>query len=326
MTELLRWGIIGPGRIAEKFAKDLTVVPDAKLYAVASQSGSRQLADSFRVPSFYDNYQALAADPAVAAIYIATPHNSHYQNARLCLEAGKPVMVEKPLTVNAAQAEELVSLAQAKGVFLMEALWTRFLPAFRRVRGWLEAEEIGEVLMMRSSFNARMAFDAGGRHYDPDLAGGSLLDLGIYSLAVSQSVMQANPTSIQAQAVVGSTGVDECLAVNLQYASGAISQFSTMFRGHSANGMEVFGTRGKISIESWFFKAESAHLERYGRQPERFRGKFRRGGFEYQIEEAGRRIRAGEIESPLMSHTDSLANLRVMDEIRRQIGVRYPFE
>lgn len=326
MTEPLRWGILGPGRIAEKFAKDLTAVPGARLYAAASLSGSRQLADRFRVPVFYDTYEALVSDPRVEAVYIATPHNFHFDNARLCLEGGKPVLVEKPLTVNAAESEALVALAQEKGVFLMEALWTRFLPVWQRVRSWLEAGEIGEVLMIRTSFNARMTYDPKGRHYDPHLAGGSLLDLGIYPLAVTQWIMQASPASIQAQAVVSSTGVDECLAVNLQYDSGAISQFSTMFRGHSANGIEIFGTKGKISMDGSFFKSESVHLERYGRKPERFNQKFRSGGFEYQIDEAGRQIRAGEIESPVMSHADSLVNMRVMDEIRRQIGLKYPFE
>lgn len=323
--DTFKWGILGPGRIAEKFAQDLKVVPGTELTAVASRSGAQSFVNKFDVPVVYDTYQALAADPTINAIYIATPHRFHAQNARLCLEAGKPVLVEKPLTVNAGETEALVTLARSKGVFLMEAMWTRFLPIYQTVRHWLDTGMIGDLIAIRSSFCFRSEGDESDRWLNPELAGGTLLDLGIYPIAVSQWVTRQNPIQVQALGTLGTTGVDITLSVNMQYPDGVVASFVTSFECNMKNDLLITGTHGSIHVHGLFGAATTATLDAHGKQTtvtEPFRG----GGFEYEIEEAMRCIRQGELESPHVSHADSLANMRLMDEIRAQIGLVYPFE
>ncbi|MBN2045573.1 MAG: Gfo/Idh/MocA family oxidoreductase [Anaerolineales bacterium] len=326
MEEIFNWGIIGPGRIAEKFANDLQVVKGAALYAVASRSGSTSLAEKHHVPRVYRSYQEIAADPKVDAIYIATPHPFHASAAKLCLEAGKPVLVEKPLTVNAAETAALIRLSQEKQVFLMEAMWSRFLPIHQQIRQWLDEEKVGQVQAVTSSFGFLHQKTDDDRWLNPLLGGGSLLDIGIYPLSITQFVMQTDPVQIQAQALLSSTGVDIYTAVNLKYASGAVAQFSCTFLADTTDGMEILGTEGKITIKKNFHMAEKAVLEVYQQRKKKFSGRLRSSGFEYQIEEAIACIRAGRIESQTMSHADSLGNMRLMDQIRTQIGVKYPFE
>jgi len=326
MAESFRWGIIGPGRIAEKFANDLKVVEGAERYAVASRSGSKDLAGKFGAAAFFKTYEGLAASPKVDAIYIATPHPMHADAAELCLRAGKPVVAEKPLTVNSKEAEGLIWLAQQQNTFLMEAMWTRFLPVHRQVRAWLEEGRIGEVYSVASNFGFRMTRGAQDRWLNPKLGGGALLDIGIYPLSVTQMVLGADPVEVQAQAILGETRVDVHTAVNLRYANGAVAQFTCSFLSDLNGAMTIIGTDGKITIPKQFYLSESAELRVYEGKNETFKQKHRSGGFEYQIEEAMACIRAGQIETPIMSHMDSLGNMRVMDEIRAQIGVKYPFE
>ena len=323
--EKFKWGVIGPGRIAEKFAEDVKATESSELYAVASRSGAQAYVKKYQVPVVYDTYEALVADPAVDGVYIATPHSFHYENARLCLEAGKPVLCEKPLTVNVQETNELISLSKNKNVFLMEALWSRYLPAFQQVRKWLDAGEIGEILMIRSAFCIKRKNSPEHRLLNPALAGGTLLDLGIYPIAISQWVMQDNPDKLQAVAVLGATGVDERLAVNMQYRSGAVCQFLSSFDFEMENAMSIYGTEGVIRLPDSFWQAQKAVLEKDGKQVV-LELPFRSGGFEYEIDEAVSCIRAGKIESVRMSHVDTLANMEVMDTIREQIGLKYPFE
>jgi len=189
-----RWGIIGPGRIAHTFAKAAAVVDGAVLHAVASRDAdrSRQFAGQYQIPRVYDSYEALAADPEVDAVYIATPHRYHREQALLCLEAGKAVLCEKPLTVNAAETRALIDLAHKKQVFLMEALWSRYLPIYSHVRDWLDSGLIGDVELIQSTLGFAMTRDPNDRLLKHELAGGALLDLGVYNIAMSQWV-QGDP-------------------------------------------------------------------------------------------------------------------------------------
>ncbi len=320
-----RWGIIGPGRIARKFATDLQVVPEAELYAIASRSGGQAFANKFDVPVVYDQYQALVADSAVDAVYIATPNILHADNIRLSLEAGKPVLVEKPFTVNAQEAAPLFELARQKGVFLMEAFWTRYLPVYQTVRTWLDSGAVGEVVVIHGNFCFAGKQDEQDRWLNPDLAGGTLLDIGIYPIAVYQWILQQNPVKVQASATIGETGVDTTFSVQMQYPGGAMAQFFTSFEINSKGDMSIYGTNGAIHINHGFHGATMATLAANGKETSINEG-FRSGGFEYQIEEAVDCIRKGLIESPRMSHADSLANMQLMDAIRAQIGLKYPFE
>jgi len=325
MAEKFRWGVIGPGKIAQKFAQDVRVVDGSEIYAVASLSGAREFVKTFSIPVAYTSYEDLVNDPMVDGVYIATPHHLHFENARLCLAAGKPVLCEKPLTVNARQAEMLIELSKEKNVFLMEALWTRYLPIYQTLRRMLDQGVIGDIRAMQSTFGFIANQDEKGRWLNPELAGGTLLDLGIYPIAVSQWIMQENPVSVQSQAVLSSTGVDVILAVNLQYSSGAISQFTSSFIHKAANQFAIYGSKGSIVIQEPFWGGNAVVVEADGTRTT-FHEPFRSQGFEYQIEEAVRCIREGLLESPSMTHADSLANMRLMDLIREQVGVIYPFE
>ncbi|MGD2027004.1 MAG: Gfo/Idh/MocA family oxidoreductase [Anaerolineales bacterium] len=325
MSQKFRWGIIGPGRIARQFAEDVQVTEDSEIAAVASRSGDSEFVNTYQVPKVFDSYQSLVEDPEVDAVYIATPHRFHYENARLCLEAGKPVLCEKPLTVNAPQAQELIDLSHQRGVFLMEALWSRYLPIYGRVRQWLDSGAIGRIVAIQSSFNVKLSRDPEDRWMNPELAGGTLLDLGIYPIAVSQWVLQENPVDVRALGVLGSTGVDISLTAIMKYPGEVISRFITSMEYESENPMVISGTEGSIRLHSRFHETSSATLMIDGKETTA-QEPFRSRGFEYEIEEAVRCIREGSLESPDMTHADSLANLKVMDSIRAQIGLKYPFE
>lgn len=321
------WGILGPGRIAHQFAEGLKVIEDAALYAVASSRLERAtaFADKYGGAKTYDTYEALVNDPQVDAIYIATPHRFHVDNARLCLKAGKPVLCEKPLTVNAAETRQLIEAARANNVFLMEALWTRYLPIYQQVRQWLDARTIGDVTLMVSTFGINVPKDPAERWLSPELAGGTLLDMGVYPIAVSQWIMGQAPQEFSVQARLSQTGVDVLTAVTLKYENGVISQFSSNFISDNVNDYFIYGSKGHIRIHANYWGATQATLvadaqELTVSQP------FRGGGFEYQTEEAMRCIRAGRLESPRMSHADTLANMELMDKIRAEIGLKYPFE
>ena len=251
---------------------------------------------------------------------------------RQCLEAGKPVLCEKPLVPNLAQGASLVELAARKNVFLMEALWTRFLPVYETVAAWLREDAVGPVRAIQSSFCFRAPLDPAGRHYNPALAGGALLDLGVYCVAMTRWVIQQTagrcpePSSIHATGTLADTGVDERVSAMLTFPGGLSSQFVCGFDGSAENSLTIVGERGSIRLPSGFWGATEAWLERTGEPVLHEQAPFRINGFEYEIEEAQRCIRAGLVESPRMTHADSLAALRWMDEIRRQVGVRYPFE
>ncbi len=322
-----KWGIIGPGRIAHQFAEGLKAIEDAALYAVASNSPerARAFAAQHAGQKTYGSYEALVNDPQVDAVYIATPHRFHVDNALQCLRAGKPVLCEKPLTVNAAEARQLIETARANNVFLMEALWTRFLPIYRQLREWLEAGAIGDLRSLVSNFGINVSKDHEDRWLSPELAGGTLLDMGVYPIAVSQWVMGQMPQAFCAQAHLGSTGVDELTAVLLKYPNGVISQFNTNFISDGVNDFFIYGSTGHIRIHANYWSATQATLVA-GDQTSTVSQPFQGGGFEYQTEEAMRCIRAGLLESSGMSHAHTLANMELMDKIRAEIGLKYPFE
>jgi predicted dehydrogenase len=325
-TEIL-WGILGPGKIAERFAQCVDVVEGASIHAVASRSRERgeKFARRHKASTVYSSYQELVADPEIDVVYIATPHHLHYENTRQCLDAGKHVLCEKPLTVNASESERLIALAKEKQLFLMEAMWTYFLPIYKVVRRWLDSREIGEVTLMTSTFGFTPTRDEDGRLFNPELAGGTLLDIGIYNLAVSRWVMRQEVQSFDVRGLVGSTGVDELVTGTLEFDNNVISQFSCTFLSNTLNDFMIYGTRGHIRIHPNFWGATKATLVT-GRDEKTVNQPLRSTGFEFEIEEVGRCLRAGLIESPVMTHEQSLASMRLMDAMRESLGVTYPFE
>lgn len=322
-----RWGILGPGRIAHRFAQALGEVEDARLQAVASRSAERagDFAAQYGAPAAYDSDEALASDPAVDAIYIATPHRFHHAQARLCLQAGKPVLCEKPFTVNAAQALDLIQLARTQNLFLMEALWSRYLPIYRQVRTWLDGGEIGEIRLVSSTFCFQPERDPSDRKFNHALAGGALLDLGIYNVSLSQWAIGADPIAVSARGQIGDTGVDELTAATLVYPQNVVAQFTCSLLFEALNDFTIYGTHGHIRIHPKFWESTQATISVGGKE-EIAVLPFRRNGFEYQIEEAMDCLRSGKRESEGMPLAATLANMKTMDQIREQIGLKYSFE
>jgi dihydrodiol dehydrogenase / D-xylose 1-dehydrogenase (NADP) len=327
MKKSFRWGIIGPGRIAGKFANALFNIPDTCIYAIASRSSKNpeQLKHTFKAEKYYASYEELAVDPNVDAIYVATPNRFHFENVKTCLEVDKAVLCEKPITVNAGQAEELFKLSRSKHVFLMEALWTRFLPIYEQVRQWLEAGEIGDIRLVESTFGVITPRIAEDRFLNAELAGGSLLDLGVYNIALSQWVFQKSPQSITAAGQIGETGVDESVSAILSFGNGAAALFTCSFRAPMLNQIVITGNRGIIIIHPRFVEASRASLSKDGKT-RTIQKPLETNGFEFEIKASMRAIRDGALDCPQMTQIDTLDNMRTMDAIRQQIGLQFPFE
>jgi predicted dehydrogenase len=327
----VRWGILGTGAIASRFATDLARVPDADLRAVGSRTGEAAdaFAERFRIPVRHTGYRALVEDPAVDVVYVAVPHPAHHAWALAALEAGRAVLCEKPFTVNAAEARELVASARRRGRFLMEAMWTRFLPSMARVREILDSGGLGEVRTVHADLGIRMRPDPESRLFAPGLGGGALLDLGVYPVSFASFVLGA-PRSVTAVATPTATGVDAQTSVILRYASGAHAVLNTTLEVDTPGGAVVAGSEGRLELSGPLFDPWSVRLVR-GTSPnaevvEEIRASDPGHGWNHEAVEVGRCLRAGLLESPTMPLDESVAIMETLDEIRRQTGLRYPFE
>jgi predicted dehydrogenase len=327
MPKSVRWGILGPGGIARAFANGLKAAPGATLAAIGSrsQAKSEAFAKEFGAARAHGSYEALAADPGVDAIYIATPHPMHLAAATLCLERGKAVLCEKPITVNAGEAEQLIAVARRKKAFLMEAMWTRFLPAIAQVRAWLKDGAIGEPRMLSADFGFRCGGEPTSRLMAPDLAGGGLLDVGVYTVALASMVFGGAPKEVRALAHLGATGVDEQNAMACSWPAGQLAVLTSAVRTSTAQEARIYGTAGSIHVPG-FWHARSATLHRDGKPAETAEPPFEGNGYNYQAVEVARCLEQGLTESPVIPLDESLAIQRTMDEARRQFGLVYPFE
>jgi dihydrodiol dehydrogenase / D-xylose 1-dehydrogenase (NADP) len=328
MGHKVRWGILAPGGIANRFADALKVVPGAELVAVGSRSKERaeEFAKKHGATRAHGSYEALAADPDVDVVYVASPHTFHKEHGLLCLRGGKGVVCEKPFTVNAAELEELVSVARTSGLFLMEAMWTRFLPMVRRIREWVRSGEIGEVRMMTADFGFRSEADEQHRLFNPALGGGALLDIGVYVVSFAAMVMDAEPGRVESMVHPAGTGVDAQEVMLLEYPGARHAMLSASLEANTTHEAYIYGTRGSIHAPRPFYKGQRAALTIHGRKPEEFEEALRLNGFEYQIEEAMRSLAAGETESPILPLEESLRVMRTLDRIRAPWGWKYPTE
>jgi len=327
MSRTIRWGILGPGRIARKFATGLRDAEGAELLAVGSRSSERAeaFAQEFDVPRRHEGYESLAADEDMDAIYVATPHPMHKDNTILCLEAGKAVLCEKPFTINAAQAQAVIRVARERKVFCMEAMWTRFLPSIARLRELLADGAIGEVRMVCGDFGFRTGFDPEGRLLNPNLAGGGLLDVGVYPLSLTQMIL-GSPTRIASLAEIGETGVDEQCAAVLGYAGGQLAVIRAAVRTTMGQEAEVLGTEGRIRLHAGWWGGSRMTLMRAGAEPSDIDVPVKGNGYNYQAEEVMRCLREGKTESETMPLDESLAIVQTTDRIREQWGLKYPME
>ena len=327
MAQAIRWGILGTGNIATKFATGLAYAPDAELVAVGSraQETAEAFGDKFGIPRRHASYEALAADPEVDAIYVSTLNPCHKANTMLCLESGKAVLCEKPFAINAAEAAEMIAVARREKRFLMEAMWTRFIPATVQVRDWLAEGAIGAPRMFHGSFG----FAAEKRRlWDPNLGGGALLDVGIYPLSYASMIFGRQPVDISALADIGKTGVDEQGAAVLRYDDGEIATFSFAFRTETFHEARIMGTKGRIAVAPPFWKASEATLYEgaEGEKEHRIELPFDGNGYQFEAAEVGRCLREGKLESDVMPFDESLAIMKTMDRIREQWGLKYPME
>ncbi|GAA2647593.1 Gfo/Idh/MocA family protein [Paractinoplanes durhamensis] len=323
-AQKVRWGIVGPGGIAAQFAKDLPLVEGAELAAVGSRSAetAAAFAERYGFARSYGSYAELAADPEVDVVYVATPHAQHLAAALTCIEGGKGVLVEKPITLDLSSAAQLVQAAHANGVFLMEAMWMRLNPAVRKIHELVEEGAIGWVSAIHADFGLQGPFEPEHRLRNPQLGGGALLDLGVYPINLAHLIMGA-PTSVQAWAHLTPEGVDENTGVLLGWQPGAIAALTCSINGESRNAASITGTDGRIDIPPGFFVPRSFVLNRPGRDPETFDFPFEGSGYQFEAAEVQRSILAGELESPLMPHATTLEIMGLLDTIRDEIGVAY---
>lgn len=323
--KIFNWGVIGPGNIANTFAQAISTSQRGKITAVASRSKERAqaYADKYQVAKVYTDYAHLVQDSDIDIIYIATPHSLHYQYAKLCLEAGKHVLIEKPITVNRKQIECLVALAKSKQLLLQEALWTCFTPCMSELKQKLNDGVIGDIQFIHSNIGFAFQDRPDSRLFKPELAGGALLDLGVYSIAVSQFLFAEHPDKIQAFGQIASTQVDTNTSVNMFYPSGRFSQFTCTVLGQASNTMTIVGSQGYVFLPGCFWDLTHAFIYKNNKLSEEIQIPHSSNGFEYQIEESMRCVSAGQTSSHLMSHEQSIGNMRVMDEIRQQIGLDF---
>lgn len=321
----LKWGIIGPGNIAHNFADALVQLKQGKLYAIASRSPERakKFAANYGLDLIYHQYADLMADSKVDVIYIATPHSHHYHIAKQCLEAGKHVLLEKPLTITAAQTLILIELAQSKGLLFQEALWSRFMPCFAQVKSWLQQGKIGTLHYIQSDIGFAFGGKPEHRLNNPLLAGGALLDLGVYSVSISQFLLGKKPDKVQAISQLSASGIDENTQVNMHFPGGQLSQFSCSIKAQCSNSMTLVGDKGRIHLPEHFWVGKQAQLWIAGQLIETANFSHKVNGFEYQIEESMHCILLHKTCSDVMNHADSLAVMQVMDEVRTQIGLKY---
>lgn len=327
MSDKIRWGLIGLGLISRKFANGLAFVPDAEVYAVASRS--QEKADAFGAEfgatKCYGSYEELANDPNVDVAYIGTPHNYHKAHTLLCLNAGRNVLCEKPFAVNAKEAQVMIDCAREKYLFLMDAFWTRYFPAMYKLRELLADKVIGDVMLVQADFGGRGAVVPEKRHFNPDLAGGALLDVGSYCIQFASMIYGRQPADIVSQFTIGATGVDELSVLVFKYSDYELATLTSGIRLGTPHEARVMGTAGYIAMPDFWHPSEFT-VVRPGKEPETFRFPFEGEGFHFEAIEVGECVRAGLTESAVYPLDETLAIMQTMDRIRADWGLRFPME
>jgi predicted dehydrogenase len=312
----LRWGILGTGSIARTFATDLRLTESGVISAVGSRSreSADRFADAFGIEVRHPSYESLVADPAVDVIYVATPAPMHRDNAILALRAGKPVLVEKPFAINAAEAAEIVEVARATGLFAMEAMWTRFLPHIGVVREWLARGALGEVVTVTADHGQWFPFDPAFRLFAPELGGGALLDLGVYPVSFASMIL-GTPNRIATVVDPAITGVDAQTSMVFGYESGAHAVLTCTLRAKSPTRASIVGTEARIEIDGDFYAPATVTLVPREGALTRVQSTHEGRGLRHQADEVARRLAAGDRESPLMPLDETVSIMQTMDDV-----------
>ena len=325
---MIKWGILGAGNIAKKLAADIALIDNAQLVAVGSRSKEKatQFAREFAIPHIHDSYEDLAKDPEVDVIYVATPHSHHHENTLMCLENNKAVLCEKAFAVNYRQAKEMVEKARQKKLFLMEAMWTKFLPHYNKMKSIVDSGQLGDISSVLINFGFKPRTPVPARLFDPALAGGTILDIGVYNVFIAMSVL-GRPDEIEASMTPASTGIDEQCSVLFKYKSGAMAQLFSSFVAHLPTEADINGSDGRLRLTHRFYAPEST-LEFYpekmdSKQQVLFDGPQQGWGYQYEVKHVCECLEKGMKESDVMTLDNTLEMMRVLDEIRKKAGIRY---
>lgn len=323
---MIRWGIIGPGTIANAFAKEINKTENGVLSSVCGRSEKKvkDFCEKYNIENYYTNIDEFLNSDKFDAVYIATPHSHHMEYAKKCIKAKKHVLCEKPFSYNYETSKEVLEMAKENNVFIMEALWTLFLPAVNKAKAWIKEGRIGKVKLITANFGFVSEEDINSRLYNPSLAGGALLDVGIYPILFSNYIMNNIPNEINAISKFTKTNVDETDVINLKYEEGALASLTCSICSNTDNTAVIYGEKGKIVIPTfWMSKEAFLHIED---KVEKYIDEYKEAGYKYEIEEANNCIINKELESNIASHKVTLELVEIMDEIREKIGLRYPFE
>jgi predicted dehydrogenase len=324
--ENFNWGILGPGGIARAFAKDLTLIQGHTIAAVGSRSleNAQKFAETFGGTA-YGSYEELVADPTVDAIYVATPHPAHHDNVILALNAGKPVLCEKPFAVNAKQAQAMVDAAARNSVALMEAMWARFLPHYAKVREIVDSGVLGPILSIHADHGQRLADQGIARLIEPDLAGGALLDLGIYPVSFAHMIL-GNPAHITSKAVMTEKGVDAQTSMIFSYDGGAQAVLTTTMIEQTPCRAVVAGVKGWLEIDRTFYNPAAMRVVLNDGTVTEYPNTYTGHGLREQAETLKQLVRLGKLESDILTWADTVDIMKSLDAVREQIGLKYPFE
>ena len=324
MKTSIHWGILGAGVIAHKFAEGLKQVQNAELIAVGSRNKEKaaEFASKFNLPQSFGSYEELVASPEIDVIYIATPHPFHCEHTLLCLENNKAVLCEKPLAMNAIEVEKMIAKAKEKNLFLMEALWTRFLPSILKTEELIQSGAIGEIIYLKSDFGFKSDFNPEGRLFNKKLGGGSLLDIGIYPVFIALLLL-GEPEEITAEAFLGSTQVDESISIINKYKQGAMAMLHSTLLANTPIETEIAGTTGQIRIHrKWHNPTFLTYTPNQGEAQE-FRFEYKGNGYEYEAQEVTNCLLAGKTHSDLLPLAFSEKLIKQLDTIRGICKIEY---
>ena len=323
MKEKIKWGIIGLGKIAGKFAKGLTAVDNSELYAVASRDRDKAITFSkeHNAKIAYGSYVQLMQDKEVDAIYIATPHVFHYELTLDCLKNGKAVLCEKPFAMNLSEAREMIDLARAKNIFLMEALWTRFLPHFKFILEKIASQELGKIKSLKADFGFKAEYDESSRLFNKSLGGGSLLDIGIYPVFMAYATL-GKPKEIAAEAKFSDTEVDIICDMNFKYDDGVQANLYSTLEKKTSTTAEIELEKGKIFLNTRFHEPTSVTIISES-NTETIEFGVKSNGYNFEAEHVGNMLLQGKTESDVWNLDNTLDIMDLLDKVRSRIGLEY---
>lgn len=323
MDKAINFGIIGAGRIARKFAEGISYVKEANLIGIASRNMDKAngFGDTYGVEYRYDNYEDLVRNKDVDVVYIATPNGLHKEHALLCFNHNKPVICEKPFAANKADVEVMINKAKEKNLFLMEAMWTRFFPLVKRVKEMIHDGVIGKVKMIKGDFGYKSDTAYEDIRFNKDLAGGAIMDVGIYPISFASMIFECRPNEIKVISDIGPTGVDEQTSVILGYEEGRMALIGCAIMTETPKNVFIIGEKGYIQIPNVWFDAQKAIVEVIGREKEMINIPKEGNGYNYEVEEVVKCLKEGKLESDFITLNESLEIQETLDIIRQQIGV-----